>query len=190
MTTDPADALRQWIGHEWGPIRAPGPIEWSDVRRYLNAVGGQSPVAPAGGVQAAYDRTGAPVPPAMILDVLRPAPGMNAHDDDREGGAASVGGPVALIKVPGERLRLNVATEIEWMRPPRIGDWVTVRFRIVDIAVKERRDGPAVYITEERRYTDQAGQPLAVVRQTTIRIVAPDVAGGSPRSLMGSPPHA
>ena len=167
---DQFGALRQWIGHEWGPVKAPGPIEWSDVRRYLNAVGGQSPAARAVNAQNSSDANGTPVPPAMILDVLRPAPGMDDHGD-ADGGLSSTGGPVALIKVPGERLRLNVSTEIEWMRSPRIGDWVSVQFKIVEITVKERRDGPAVYITEERRYTDQAGQPLALVRQTTARIL-------------------
>lgn len=168
---DQLAALRQWIGHEWGPVKAPGPIEWSDVRRYLNAIGGHRPVEATVSTPSSPDGNQAPVvPPAMILDVLRPAPGMNTHGDE-EGGPPSTAGPVALIKVPGERLRLNVSTEIEWTRPPRIGDWVSVKFKIVEIAMKERRNRPAVFITEERRYSDQAGQPIALVRQTTARIL-------------------
>ncbi|HET8678980.1 MAG TPA: MaoC family dehydratase N-terminal domain-containing protein [bacterium] len=176
---DQLGALRQWIGPEWGPLKAPGPIEWSDVRRYLNAVGGQSPAARAAHAQGSSSGSGITIPPAMILDVLRPAPGMEGYAD-ADGGLPSSGGPVALIQVPGERLRLNVSTEIEWMRPPRIGDWVSVQYKIIDIAVKERRDGSAVYITEERRYTDQAGQPLALVRQTMARFLEDDATASGP----------
>ena len=35
--------LRDWIGREAGPIRAAGPIEWSDVRRFMNATGYRPP---------------------------------------------------------------------------------------------------------------------------------------------------
>ncbi len=172
----PFDALRRWIGYESEPIRAPGPIEWSDVRRYINAVGERNSLWRAGDLQPAPGRIGAPVPPAMILDVLRPAV-ISTEGDRGERGFPSPGGLAALIEVPGEQIRLNVSTEIEWMRPPRIGDWVTVRFKIVDIAVKEGHAGPAVFITEERRYVDQAEQPLAVVRQTTVRMLSRSAAG-------------
>jgi 3-methylfumaryl-CoA hydratase len=169
-----AARLRPWIGRESGPVRAPGPIEWSDVRRYVNATGDRNPLWGAADPETSPTRAGARAPPAMILDVLRPAPGQDQIDARGDRGFPSLAGLAGTIVVPGERGRLNAGTEIEWLRPLRIGDWVTVTCRITDVTVKEGRSGPAVFITEERRCTDQAGQPIAVVRQTTVRMLAGD----------------
>jgi 3-methylfumaryl-CoA hydratase len=107
----------------------------------------------------------------MILDILRPEPDRDIVDERGERGFPSLGGLAATISVPGERGRLNASTDIEWMRPLRIGDWLTVTFTITDVTLKEGRSGPAVFITEERRYVDQTGEPVALVRQVTVRSV-------------------
>jgi hypothetical protein len=172
VSQTPADilnALRRWIGHESEPVRAPGPIEWSDVRRYVNAAGDGNPLWGAVDPESNPSRVGALAPPAMILDILRPEPGRDVIDNRGEREFPSLGGLAATIVVPGERGRLNASTDIEWIRPLRIGDWLTVRFKITDIALKDGRTGAAVFITEERRYSDQSGQPVAVVHQTTVR---------------------
>jgi len=168
---DLPDDLRRWIGRESGPIRAPGPIEWSDVRRCMNATGDRNPLWGAVDVDGNPTRTGALAPPVMILDVLRPEPGQDRMDERGAREFPSLGGLAATMTVPGERGRLNASTDIEWIRPLRIGDWVTVTFKITDVTLKEGRTGPAVFITEERHCSDQTGQPLAVVRQTTVRLM-------------------
>jgi len=170
---DLPDDLRRWIGRESRPIRAPGPIEWSDVRRCMNATGDGNPLWGAVDVGDNPSRTGALAPPVMILDVLRPEPGHDRTDERGGREFPSLGGLAATIVVPGERGRLNASTDIEWIRPLRIGDWVTVTFKITDITRKEGRTGPAVFIIEERHYSDQTGRPLAVVRQTTVRLMGP-----------------
>jgi hydroxyacyl-ACP dehydratase HTD2-like protein with hotdog domain len=108
----------------------------------------------------------------MILDVLRPPAGEDDMADGGERAFPSLAGFAALITVPGERTRLNAGTEIEWIRPLRIGDWVTVRFKILDIRHRDTQSGPAVFITEERRYLDQTGETFAVAHQTTVRPLA------------------
>lgn len=168
------ERLKRWIGYECGTVRAPGPIEWSDVRRYINATGDRNPLWGAADPETNPARVGALAPPAMILDVLRPAPGQDQIDARGDRGVSSLTGVSSVIVVPGERARLNASTEIEWARPLRIGDWVTMTSRITDVTIKQGRMGPAVFITEERRYTDQAGEPLAVVRQTTARMLSGD----------------
>ncbi len=139
----------------------------------MNATGDRNPLWGAADLEANPNRLGALAPPAMILDVLRPGPGQDRTDERGEREFPSLGGLAATITVPGERGRLNASTDIEWLRPLRIGDWVTVTFKITDVAVKDGRTGPAVFITEERHYVDQVGQPLALVRQTTVRTLAP-----------------
>jgi hypothetical protein len=163
------DELRAWIGRESGPVRAPGPIEWSDVRRYMNATGDLNPLWGAADVDANPSRIGAPAPPGMILDVLRPEAGADEIAESGDRPFPGIGGLAATIEVTGEVARLNAGSEIEWLRPLRIGDWITVRFRIADIQLRRTAAGPAVFIVEERRYLDQHGHPVAVVHQTTVR---------------------
>ncbi len=161
-----------WIGRESDPVRAPGSIEWSDVRRYMNATGDTNPLWGRADLERNPARMGAPAPPAMILDVLRPPAGQDDTAENGERAFPSPGGFAALITVPGERARLNAGTDIEWIRPLRIGDWVTIRFKILDIGSRDTQSGQAVFITEERTYVDQTGAVIAVARQTTVRTLA------------------
>jgi acyl dehydratase len=117
---------------------------------------------------------GALAPPAMILDVLRPAPGADVVTGAGDRPFPSLGGLAATIRVAGEIARLNAGTEIEWLRPLRVGDWISVRFRIIDVQQRQTASGPTVFIVEERRYTDQRGEPVAIVHQTTARRLASD----------------
>jgi hydroxyacyl-ACP dehydratase HTD2-like protein with hotdog domain len=162
-----SDSLRRWVGMS-EPIRALG--RSSGRRSPLHERDRRS--KPTSGRPERRPTHRHAAPPAMILDVLRPAAGQDQIDDRGERGFPSLTGVSTLVTVPGERARLNASTEVEWLRPLRIGDWVTVRCKILDVALKAGRTGPAVFITEERRYADQTGEPLAVVRQTTVRTVA------------------
>ncbi len=167
--------LRAWIGRESAPMRAPGAIEWSDVRRYVNATGDSNPLWGAADLDGNPGRVGALAPPAMILDVLRPPKGQDAIGESGGRAFSSVGGLAGGIFIPHEVARFNAETEIEWLRPLRIGDWITVRFKILDISYKDTASGPAVFITEERKCFDQSGQPVAVIRQVSVRtLVASD----------------
>jgi acyl dehydratase len=172
--------LRDWIGREAGPIRSAGPIEWSDVRRFMNATGDTNPRWGDADLAANPHRLGALAPPAMLFDVVRPAAGEDDPDEHGERRFPSIGGLAAAIHVPDEVGRMNAGTEVEWLRPLCIGDWLSVRYRITDIQEKQLGSGPALFITEERRYEDQAGAVTAVVRQTTVRRLS------SPAARMGS----
>jgi acyl dehydratase len=165
--------LREWVGREAGPLRTPGPIEWSDVRRFMNATGDHNPRWGDADLATNPHRVGAAAPPAMIFDVLRPGAGEDEPDEQGDRPFPSIGGMAAAIPVAGEVGRMNAGTEVAWMRPLRIGDWLSVRFKILDIQEKTTTAGPAVFITEERRYEDDTGAVVAVVRQVTVRRLAP-----------------
>ncbi len=164
--------LQAWIGRESPPVRAPGPIEWSEVRRYMNAIGDVNPRWGAANVEQNPHREGALVPPVMILDVLRPAPGRDVTTETGDREFPSLAGLAVTVPVPGEIARLSVGTEIEWIRSPRVGDWITVRLKITDIVLKRTESGPSLFIAEERRYFDQQQALIATVRQVTVRRLA------------------
>ncbi|MGH2372905.1 MAG: FAS1-like dehydratase domain-containing protein [bacterium] len=164
--------LRAWIGRESEPVETPGAIEWSDVRRYMNATGDCNPLWGAADFADNAGRVGTLAPPAMILDVVRPAPSHDSVDESGERAFPSLAGLAGTITVTREVARLNAGTDIEWMRPIRIGDRLTVRFKILDITARGTAEGPAVFITEERTYVDQDGELVAVSRQVTARTLA------------------
>lgn len=163
------EQLREWIGRESPPLRAPGPIEWSEVRRYMNVTGDMNPLWGAANVEQNPHRDGALIPPAMVLDVLRPAPGSDVTAETGDRDFPSVAGLASMVSAPGENARMNVGTEIEWIRPPRIGDWITVRLKIADIVLKQKNSDRSLFITEERKYFDQQQMLIAIVRQVTVR---------------------
>ncbi len=180
--------LRRWIGQESEPVRAAGPIEWADVRRYINATGDANPRWGAAALDRNPARAGALAPPAMILDVLRPGEGRDEIGDGGDRAFPSLAGLAGTITVSGEIARLNAGTEIEWMRPLRIGDWVTVRFKILDIQGKATASGPAVFITEQRTYSDQDGEIIGVMRQVTVRRVGEPASPGAATASQGTEP--
>ncbi len=165
------EKLREWVGRESPPFRVPGPIEWSEVRRYMNATGDVNPLWGAADLEQNPYRDGALVPPVMVLDALRPAPGGDVTTETGDRDFPSLAGLASMVPVQGESARMNVGTEIEWIRPLRVGDWITVRLKITGIVLKRGNSGLSLLITEERRYFDQDQTLIAIVRQETARRV-------------------
>ncbi len=163
------ESLRAWIGRESPPLHVPGPIEWSEVRRYMNATGDVNPVWGATDIEQNRHLDGTLAPPVMVLDALRPAPGRDAPTDTGDREFPSLAGLASMVPMPGESTRMNVSTEIEWIRPLRIGDWITVRLKITDIVLKRKNSGLSLFITEERRYFDQDQKLIAIAHQVTVR---------------------
>ncbi|MFQ5886291.1 MAG: MaoC family dehydratase N-terminal domain-containing protein, partial [Anaerolineae bacterium] len=63
--------------------------------------------------------------------------------------------------------------EYEFYKRVRVGDRITVRYKITDIRERESRSGRLVFITTEHRYTNQEDELLAVHRITMIGMPRP-----------------
>jgi len=59
-------------------------------------------------------------------------------------------------------------TEVDYVRPIRVGEELTSQTRIADIVEKEGRQGTLVFTTTETVYRDQRGEPVVVVRTKRI----------------------
>jgi hypothetical protein len=75
------------------------------------------------------------------------------------------------VPLPAEYIDTrNVDNEIEWLEPVYVGDRLSVRHRILDIAARSGRRGLGVYITRETDYVRDVDDCLVVkVRQTIAR---------------------
>src|SRR5581483_3871553 len=68
---------------------------------------------------------------------------------------------------------LNMGLDIEFLKPVRLGDVITMRQKIVDIYEKSSPSNRLVFTIRERVYTDQNGEVKAIVRQHTARTFDP-----------------
>ena len=64
---------------------------------------------------------------------------------------------------------LNASNELEFFRPIKPGDVISVTDKCVDIVEREGKRGKMLVITTERTFRDQNGEVVAIGRQTGIR---------------------
>ncbi len=58
--------------------------------------------------------------------------------------------------------------EVEYIRPIRPGDVLTRQSRISNIEERQGSTGPLVFTTNETTYHDADGEPVVIVRSTSI----------------------
>lgn len=59
-------------------------------------------------------------------------------------------------------------TEVEYIRPIRPGDTITQQSKLVELTEKLGKSGPLVFVTTQTTYTNQNGNPAAIVKMTLI----------------------
>lgn len=159
------DEIRAWIGRE-GPSQT---VEFTEreMRQYAIAVGigGANPLS-TDAEFAAGTPYGGLVAPFLFYSVpfgrLQHVSGLK--DDGIPSGALS-GAPRPPIPLPRT---MAGGTEVEYLRPIRPGDVLTQQSRIADITERSGSTGPLVFTTTETTYRDAAGEPVVIVRSTTI----------------------
>jgi len=166
------EEVRAYIGRDSEPVTAAEPVEAGAVRRFAQAIMDPDPIYWDGDAASGY---GGPVAPPLYPGfAFRRPPGTPDpldrakanHDYDGLGG----GGGAGLPPVPGMPVRLlNGGVEAEFFALARHGDQITAQSCYADIYEREGRTGTMVFIVTETTYTNQTGQVLAKVRNTSIR---------------------
>lgn len=168
------DEVRSYIGRESEPVPAAELIEPGAVRRFTQAIMDPDPIYWQSD-EAAAGRYGGPVAPPLYPGfAFRRPPGtpdpLDRFKDDPDydglGGGGGTGLPVVPLPLP--RL-LNGGVEAEFFALARHGDRITAQSRYTDIYEREGRSGRMVFIVTETAYTNQDGQILAKIRNTSIR---------------------
>lgn len=157
----PADALREWLEAIPTPVEVT--VTRAEISRFAVAVGADDPMHfdPVAARAAGYPDV---VAPDLYYLALRTGafsvlPRPELHED---------GTP--LRDVPPIEFRRAMAgeTTAELRRQFVAGETVVVSSRRVGVRRKEGRSGPLTFVDFEFRYTDTAGEPVAVERFTRV----------------------
>lgn len=82
------------------------------------------------------------------------------------------------VPLPFNSYGLNGGSDWQFLRPSYVGDWITRRFRILDIFEKRGRSGPLVFIVRQETQTDQEDRVLSRAKRVSIHRSPP--AGDQP----------
>ena len=89
------------------------------------------------------------------------------------------------VPLPFNSYGLNGGSDWQFLRPAHVGDWITRRFRILDIYAKRGRSGPLVFVVRQETQTNQNGQVINAAKRVSIhRALPPEKEtgrGASPR---------
>ncbi len=155
------DEIRSWVGHEGPPETAE--VMQRDIERYAYAVGNLSPLfldeteasaSPFGGIVAPFQ--------FYSIPFIQPRPYDDLKEDGLAGGAGGARPPIPLPRT------MAGGQEVEYMRPIRPGDVLTRQSRITSIEERRGSSGPLVFTVTETTYSDAAGEPVVIVRSTSI----------------------
>ena len=106
------------------------------------------------------------------------------------------------VPLPFNSYGLNGGSDWQFLRPAYVGDWITRRFRILDIYEKRGRSGPLVFVVRQETQTNHNGQVINSAKRVSIhRALPPEkeashganprvepVLEGSLRPVLVSPP--
>lgn len=159
------DEIREWIGREGAVSTATVTAE--SIRQYATAVG-------IGGVDqlfvdASFAREtpyGDTVAPFLFFSI--PFSALQHASQLKDDGIPT--GAIGNAPRPPIPLPRTMAggTEVEYIRPIHPGDILTQQSRISDINERAGASGQLVFTTTETTYRDAAGEPVVIVRSTTI----------------------
>ena len=146
------------------------------MRRFVQAIMDDDPIYWDAEAAKARDLDGPVAPPLYPGFAFRREPGTpdpldrakgNPNFDGIGGGGGRRGG-LPPVELPLVRT-LNGGVEAEFFALARHGDRVTSQTRYADIYERQGRTGHMVFIVTETTYTNQDGQVLAKIRNTSIR---------------------
>jgi acyl dehydratase len=72
------------------------------------------------------------------------------------------------VPLPFNSYGLNGGSDWQFLRPAYVGDWITRRFRILDIYEKRGRSGPLVFVVRQETQTNQNGQVINAAKRVSI----------------------
>ena len=160
------------IGAVGEPVTAASPLTADTLRRFTQAVMDPSDLSWDADA-AGHSRYGAVVAPplyplhAFVRSSGTPDPLDRLADQPDWDGTVFTNSGLPPVDIPLKRL-VNGGTEAWFYQLAKIGDVITAQNRYADISEREGRSGPMVIVKTETRYTNQAGELLAVVTRSAI----------------------
>lgn len=166
------DELRAAIGMEWPPITSCDPVQSSEVRRFTQATMDTSRIyydeayareRKYGGLTApgsfpiTFPRRRAPGTPDPIV----PGPGVSEVE-------AAIGRSGPQIPWPPQLKVFHAYSDLEVYQHARLGEYITMRRRIVEVYERAGRRGMLLFVVTENVFTNQAGDVLCTERYVDV----------------------
>lgn len=167
-TTIESLGWKQYIGKEMGS-RTGEPVSAKDIRRYALAIDDPNPIYYNESAAKKGKYGGLVAPPGYICWATQNASNEKRVSELTEGGFIR-GGFLAIPEIPNvwNFGWVRGGEEYEFYKPVRVGDKVTVKYKITDITERTGKSGKLIFITTEHTYTNQRGDLLARHRITMI----------------------
>lgn len=188
----PWEALAEKVGTDLtnGALTAGAdPIEASAVRRYLEPLEFDCPLHYDAEAARVYGHAGLTAPYTSVFTFTLPAmwePGQQIFtSDDRNAQPANSPIDAGHLKVIPQATGLFVTdTEIDFFRPPQVGDHLSRRGSVLKSCVpKWTSVGRGAFITQESEVITESGEVIARIRNTVFVYEPvgppPDKAGGA-----------
>ena len=140
--------LRNMLGRETPPLEIE--VEQGNFRRWAEAVGDYNPLwtDPQYAKKSRYGYTIAPPTFAIDRGII----------------------PLADQLIPLSPKFLNGGTEIEFLKPIKVGDTITTTAKLIDIKEKAGSTGKLVFMTLEINYKNQNGELVRKAKNTFIQV--------------------
>ena len=144
------DEVKSYIGREFGP--RVWEVEKGAMRKIAEAIGDTNPLWQDEEYAKKTDYGSIIAPPTFLASLRVPETEVEMFK----------------MKTPLKGF-LNASNELEFFRPIKPGDVISVTDKCVDIVEREGKRGKMLVITTERTFRDQNGEVVALGRQTGIR---------------------
>lgn len=161
----------EWVGKRTETAPGRYPVEYDPIRRHCHMINDTNPLF-LDPEHAAKTRHGSVIAPPVMADYFA---GQGVWPP-------SEGGRVLLREVPtpGDRL-VNLINEFEYMRPLKIGERLSSYQVIADIFQKPTRLDPiSTWIVSETHIVDEAGEVVAIGRNTLLTHRPPEEVAADP----------
>ena len=145
------EEMKKMIGHVWGPTVYEVEKGW--IKKLAEAIEDPNPLF-SDEAYAKKTRFGGIVAPPSFFAALRQDEGGNW---------------VQTVKCSLNKGAMNGGNDVEYYKPIRPGDVITVTDKLLNIAEKETKKGTMLFFSFEKTLTNQKGEVVAKARNTGIR---------------------
>ncbi len=165
---------KEWIGKSTPKEQGRYPVEYDAIRRHEHMCGGRNPLF----LDPQWCKENSPHKAVVAPPVMTSA---FAGDGAWPRGGGD-GSPAQLLDPPtiGDRA-INLNVEWEFLKPVKVGDWLSHNSEIADIYIKPiRLDPKAVWTVMQTNVYNQSGERVAIGRNTLLRHRAPEEVEADP----------
>lgn len=144
------DELKKWIGHEFKPVVYE--VEKGAIIKLARATGEAGQIY-QNEEYAKKSKYGGIIAPMTFIASLR----VNEADEW-----------MMKLDIPQKRA-VNAGQDLEFFKPIRPGDVITVKAKLAEISEREGKSGKMLAMVTERAYINQKGEKVATMRITGLR---------------------